>query len=44
MNEDSNINKLHAQLTMLPSIAHTITSISKVINNLGNKYITVKDL
>lgn len=42
MNKDSNINKLHAQLIMLPSIARTITSISKVINYLSNKYLTVK--
>ncbi|XP_022168292.1 zinc finger MYM-type protein 1-like [Myzus persicae] len=42
MSEDFDINKLHAQLIMLPSIV-SITSISDIINHLRNEYSNVKD-
>lgn len=36
MNEDFDVNKLHAQLLMLPSIVST-TTISNIINILRNE-------
>lgn len=43
MSDDFDIKKLHSQLIMLPSIVHTIVSISDLINNLGNEYLKVKN-
>jgi hypothetical protein len=41
--EDFDINKLHAQLIMLPSIVPNSTSVSDIINSLGNEYLNAKD-
>jgi len=43
MSEDFDINKLYAQLIILPSIVPSSTSISNIINNLENEYLNVKD-
>lgn len=35
MSEDFDINNLHAQLNMLPSIVSSSTSVSDIINSIG---------